>query len=185
MGLFAAKTTVILLIALGITRLMRRSSAASRHVVWSCALLAVLCLPLAGALLPALPLPWWPAGPTATELAIEAAETLPTQEIFEATPAPPMRDPVEARRAAALPLLWFVGSALVLGRLAVLAAARAGHGQAHRIERRLSAILDARQRRTGTSHVVALAALAGLSPTNDITAFLDTPADIAALSPEA
>ena len=65
MLLFAAKSSLILIAALAITTLMRRSSAASRHVVWTCALLAVLLLPLASALLPVLPLPL--LRPTVTE----------------------------------------------------------------------------------------------------------------------
>jgi beta-lactamase regulating signal transducer with metallopeptidase domain len=51
------KTTLILLIAGGLSLLLRRSSAAVRHAVWALALLAVLCFPFASALLPPLELP--------------------------------------------------------------------------------------------------------------------------------
>jgi beta-lactamase regulating signal transducer with metallopeptidase domain len=42
---FAFKSTVILAAALGVTAVMRRSSAATRHLVWASALLATLAVP--------------------------------------------------------------------------------------------------------------------------------------------
>jgi len=56
----ALRGTLLLLLALGATRLMRRASAAARHLVWSAALGGVLLLPVLGLVVPrwnVLPLP--------------------------------------------------------------------------------------------------------------------------------
>jgi hypothetical protein len=44
-AVFLVKATVILLAALGITRVMQRSSAGARHLVWLVALGALLLVP--------------------------------------------------------------------------------------------------------------------------------------------
>ncbi|HEU4557683.1 MAG TPA: M56 family metallopeptidase [Longimicrobium sp.] len=76
----AVKGTVILLAALVATRLMRRRSAASRHLVWMVALASMLALPLATRILPAwrvVPVPA-PLRPAATFVAPDApVATLP------------------------------------------------------------------------------------------------------------
>jgi beta-lactamase regulating signal transducer with metallopeptidase domain len=59
----AFKGFLVLLAALAATRLMRRASAASRHLVWLAALTGVLLLPVAAAVVPA-----WRALPTPSEL---------------------------------------------------------------------------------------------------------------------
>jgi beta-lactamase regulating signal transducer with metallopeptidase domain len=59
----ALKGVLVLLAALAATRLMRRASAASRHLVWLAGLTGVLLLPLAAAVVPA-----WRALPQPSEL---------------------------------------------------------------------------------------------------------------------
>jgi len=73
----AVKGTLILLAALAATRLMRRRSAAARHLVWMVALASMLALPLATRLLPAwrvVPVPA-PLRPAARFVAAPAASS--------------------------------------------------------------------------------------------------------------
>ena len=129
---FAAKSSLVLLVAWGITAAMRRSSAASRHVVWSCALLTVLLLPIATALVPALPLPWLAeirSAPSAGEFVVAHAASLPAMETFVAEPARTLPAPRSADAMPAVPprpfpiaavllMVWAIGSVLVLLRMA-------------------------------------------------------------------
>ena len=64
----AIKSTLLLGIADILVRCMRTSSAASRHLVWTAALAAVLLLPLATAALPTLPMRVLPGRPIADRL---------------------------------------------------------------------------------------------------------------------
>jgi hypothetical protein len=50
----ALKSTLILATALGLTQLLRRASASTRHLIWVTATLAVLALPLLLRVTPAL-----------------------------------------------------------------------------------------------------------------------------------
>jgi hypothetical protein len=59
----ALKATLILLLAAGATALMRRSSAAIRHLVWCVAVLGVLALPLLSLVLPPWEMGLLPEGP--------------------------------------------------------------------------------------------------------------------------
>ena len=121
------KTTLVLVNVSIATALMRRSSAASRHVVWTSGLLAVLFLPLAIALLPTLPLPL--LRPTIADTMLAANLVVPEVQVFEAVPAPPVPGPsrdvnhrataAAAGSARSLPwieILWSVGAAIVLSR---------------------------------------------------------------------
>src|SRR5256886_6579150 len=54
------KATVLLLLAAGVTLLLRRSAASLRHLVWTLACGGVLALPLASALLPNWRVAGWP-----------------------------------------------------------------------------------------------------------------------------
>ncbi len=124
------KTTLILVIVSIVTALMRRSSAASRHLVWTCGLLAVVFLPVASALLPALPLPL--LRPSIAETVLAANTSLPEMQVFEAVPAPAFPDPSPSarglNRTAATPaaksssswpwlaIVWALGTAIGLTR---------------------------------------------------------------------
>src|SRR2546422_6621843 len=76
------KSTVLLLLAAGVTVLLRRSAASLRHLVWALACGGVLALPLASALLPNWRLAGWPrldvpAGFDAEQLPRQAPEPDP------------------------------------------------------------------------------------------------------------
>ncbi len=121
------KASIILLTAFGVTRLMRRASAAARHLVWTLALAGVLVLPLLGAVLPvwhvralpevaaAAPAPASSAAPASFAFkAIErTSDAVPTGSTrYDLVPASPAIDWVRL-----LPMLWVAGAGLVLLRL--------------------------------------------------------------------
>lgn len=134
MVVFVIKTTLTLVIVGIATALMRRSSAASRHVVWTCGLLAVLLLPVASWLVPALPLPL--LRPTIADAVPFAGTQLPERQMFEAVPWPLHRDlspsahgtgtsttAVPTRPARPWPwpwlsIVWVIGAVIVLSRSA-------------------------------------------------------------------
>ncbi len=61
--LFLGRVTVVLLLALGLAWLARRSSASMRHHLWTVTFALLLCLPLASRLGPSWELPLLPAAP--------------------------------------------------------------------------------------------------------------------------
>src|SRR2546422_5690175 len=77
------KATVLLLLAAGVTLLLRRSAASLRHLIWTLACGGVLALPLASALLPNWRVAGWPR--LDVPVAFDLSE-MPTQR--DATPAP-------------------------------------------------------------------------------------------------
>jgi len=79
------KSTIILLLAGGVTLLLRRSAASLRHLVWTLACGAVLVLPLASALLPNWRVAGWPRldVPVAFDL-----NEMPQHRGRDVTPAP-------------------------------------------------------------------------------------------------
>ena len=93
------KATVLLLLAAGVTLLLRRSAASLRHLVWTLACGGVLALPLAAALLPNWRVAGWPRldVPVVFDL-----NEMPAQR--DAAPAaPPKPTPAAARPAARAP----------------------------------------------------------------------------------
>jgi beta-lactamase regulating signal transducer with metallopeptidase domain len=56
--LVAFKASLVLAVAFGVTALLRRASAASRHLVWLAAFCGVAALPLAAAVMPSLSIPF-------------------------------------------------------------------------------------------------------------------------------
>ena len=57
----ALKSALLLALAWAVTRVLRGASAASRHLVWSAALGALLLLPALSLALPGWRVAWWPA----------------------------------------------------------------------------------------------------------------------------
>ena len=133
-----AKATILLLVAWGVSLLLRRSSAAARHQMWTAALLAVLALPVLSMLLPTWRVPVFSA-PVGAEFAEPSRSA---EESIELTPpaaeshvsdvevggvdgaAPRLGGPAEvgeAERWQLLPLLWAFGALLLLSRLLVAA----------------------------------------------------------------
>ena len=130
----AGKVTLLLATAVVATAMLRRASAASRHLVWTCALLAALALPLLS-----FALPRWQM-PVVTFVANDAAVVERDSRPPAAMPpraAPPLTERSAAvdrgtagPAAAPAPRLgnvswyglfaaaWAVGALLILGRLA-------------------------------------------------------------------
>ncbi|HEV2146346.1 MAG TPA: M56 family metallopeptidase, partial [Longimicrobiaceae bacterium] len=138
----ALRGSVLILLAWGATRLMRRASAASRHMVWAAALTAVVLVPLVGTLVPrwgVLPLPRIaapapetapsselpPPGSTAEPFIVSAASAAPevASPAAEAATASPPAEGLAVRPGLAadwqvlLLLTWLAGAGLLTLRL--------------------------------------------------------------------
>lgn len=118
-----ALKSILLLGAAGITAiLMRRRSAATRHIVWMAAFAALLALPLLSVSVPALPRPHSMAAefvfqvtaPLRSRLSIDATEP---QGLASGAPAESGRQP---GRAVPLVLgVWFAGTLMSLAQMAL------------------------------------------------------------------
>jgi hypothetical protein len=87
------KATILLLVAAAGTLVLRRSSAAMRHLVWALACAGVLVLPVASALLPTWRVPAWPSldmpvASNAEQIAGEARTASRPAEQTRVNPAP-------------------------------------------------------------------------------------------------
>jgi beta-lactamase regulating signal transducer with metallopeptidase domain/HEAT repeat protein len=127
--LLVLKSTLVLLAGSAATMALRRASAGARHLAWVSAFLLLLALPLMATLLPTLEvLPRMAAPLSAVTPGGDAAATSGPRNVPEtprASGAPAATvSPAVARRLplplgpAAL-LLWGLGAALLLGRLAI------------------------------------------------------------------
>lgn len=137
----AAKGVVIFLIAIVLALAMRRASAASRHLVWLCALCAALALPFCASLLPQLRvLPGWMrweeiprrftavepialsvlengvASPDAEATAVQQSITAPTGKAALRSSTPAARK-LHRISASAIVFGWACGAALLLSPL--------------------------------------------------------------------
>lgn len=122
----AIRAAGILGVAFTLTAAMRRASAASRHLVWTCAIVAVTLLPLGTAaprwqvLLPSVMSRALP--PPAPPEAIMPTEVAPVPFAASGEPRPPMRATSRAgiagRRIEPLVIGWSVGTLVVLLYLA-------------------------------------------------------------------
>jgi TonB family protein len=122
----AWKATVILVAAFGTALLLRRASAAHRHLVWSAAVLSLVLLPLASLVLPN----WYAALPTGSEMVWPApAATLnepassiaghavaQTQNTVDPGGFHPGSAPL-SMSAVLVAVVWAMGFCLVAGRL--------------------------------------------------------------------
>src|SRR2546426_6358660 len=131
------KSTVLLLLAAGVTVLLRRSAASLRHLVWTLACGGVLALPLASALLPNWRVAGWPrldvpVAFDAEQLAPQVPERDPkpaarvVQTVHAPSPAPSATVDAELVRWRLTPdwtalvfPVWLSGVAAVLILLAV------------------------------------------------------------------
>lgn len=89
----AVRSAALLGIAALLTLVLRRRAAATRHLVWGCALADVLVLPLAGTVLPGLPVPL----PSALAGALPASLVATTADAPGPENAPPVTSDAEAR----------------------------------------------------------------------------------------
>jgi beta-lactamase regulating signal transducer with metallopeptidase domain len=120
-----ARTTAVLLLALGATTLLRRASAATRHLVWTVALGGVLVLPFLGRFVPE-----WRIVPVPVELA--PAASWAGEPVSAAEPVVIDHEPAEVAHGSApaapqaprtdwmmwIVGLWAAGGAVLLLRLA-------------------------------------------------------------------
>src|SRR5579862_8895041 len=116
----ALKATVVLCVAWMLAIVLRRRSAAWRHLIWTSAFGGLLVLPVLSAVLPALPV-GVPA-PLLAPGAIFQATAAPPVAIRPATnrPADQTRPPLEqSSRPNWLLLLWAAGTAVLLTQLGV------------------------------------------------------------------
>ena len=129
----ALKSIVVLGAARFVTILMRRYSAASRHVLWTAVFAALLALPLLTASLPALRTRQWMSpevvfqvtAPLRSRLGTEASEPQPSGS--GPASGAPTEDRQQPGRAAALVFFaWFAGTTVSLAQMALawLAAVR-------------------------------------------------------------
>jgi beta-lactamase regulating signal transducer with metallopeptidase domain len=128
----AAKSTVVLALAWLVAAVLRKRSAAARHLVWTGALVAVLALPLLSVSLPALRMraaALWTPQPDAAFMATAASSagagaTASTQHDAKAAPFMGSHRPVDWRLW--LMLVWLAGFSLAFARtlLAYAAALR-------------------------------------------------------------
>ncbi|HTQ53519.1 MAG TPA: TonB family protein [Bryobacteraceae bacterium] len=118
----AAKSTAVLAVAWLASILLRRRSAAARHLVWTAALAAILLLPFLSAALPVLRIPVADSMPPVVSVLFHEATAAPAEAAT--APASP---PTNLTQAAAPPawrpdlqawlmLLWAAGTLLALAR---------------------------------------------------------------------
>ncbi len=128
----ALKSTVLLAVACLLAFLMRRRSAAVRHMVWSAAAAALLALPFLAISLPALrvPAPRAAAAITfqTTAFASHQATPTPAKSVAGSQTATPLQ--MSSKQPAqsidwklSLMLLWAIGAAIVLAQMLVACAA--------------------------------------------------------------
>jgi beta-lactamase regulating signal transducer with metallopeptidase domain len=148
------KATILLAVAALLTTALRRRSAAARHLVWTCALLAALALPLLSFALPRWQMPIVTIEATQTPAAspvradAAAAQQMATKMRSRLETVSRESDAAEVARAsqpssnamswpAAVAVVWIIGAALVLARLGLALAA------VHWLSRRTHVVTDA------------------------------------------
>src|SRR5437867_3852927 len=97
----AIKGTVLLMLAAIAAIILRRDSAATRHLVWLLALVAMLAVPVLSAMLPEWRvLPEWASIPPATAVAATSPPAI-TKPAVGAVELPQNAEPVEIERPSA------------------------------------------------------------------------------------
>ena len=142
----AAKATVLLAAAGILTALLRKGSAASRHLIWTCALAAALALPVLSIALPRWQMPLvtiqdsanastspfveplseapstQPAPGTQAAPSTQAAprtQAAPSTHFAPGSPTTPSTSLANVPWSAVLGITWLAGTLLILGRLAI------------------------------------------------------------------
>ncbi len=114
----AVKSAMIFALAWVITKMMRRRSAAARHLVWTSAIAAVLMLPVASLWVPAWHLPApaaWSEAAAVFQVSATAADDPESATIGRSNPATAQTGHIAVRNWRAIILsVWAFGSALVL-----------------------------------------------------------------------
>jgi TonB family protein len=108
-----AKTSVILLVAVGLSMALRRSSASLRHAVWIASLAGAVLLPIAAALVPQLE---WSALPqTATSVTFLPMDNGLSSTAPHTLPKPDAANP-PLTSSLAIAFVWMSGAVLLLFR---------------------------------------------------------------------
>jgi beta-lactamase regulating signal transducer with metallopeptidase domain len=119
-----AKSVVLLLAAGLVTLFLRRSAAATRHLIWLCALVALLLLPVLSPVVPGIPVPglsWNVMPPPLEDAASPIGPVLPPSPpapIAPATlasPLPPLAPSLSL--AAVIPFMYGVGILVILAQV--------------------------------------------------------------------
>ncbi len=136
------KVSLVLAAAWGVTALMARASAASRHAVWVAACVATLLLPMARGVVPALDVSWWPAvlRPQAPDLAMTFETTAAVSGVTSgaAAAAGAGRSPLPSVLVSVMVLVWAAGAMAMLGRSV------RGRRRARAIARATRIVMDSR-----------------------------------------
>jgi beta-lactamase regulating signal transducer with metallopeptidase domain len=116
------KASIVLMLTLGVTSLLRRKSAALRHAIWTAGLLCALAVPVLGLMLPAwhLNLEQNPRTETPHPATVQTPErTEPTTiaALSRETTRPSTRNILPSSRA--ILLLWLCGLAVVAMKLSI------------------------------------------------------------------
>ena len=121
----ALRTTAILLVAWIVARMLARATAATRHLVWHSAILAVLAAPIAGPLAPRFELP-----AAAAIVGVARVPSVANRAAENAAGPPALPRQASASRVTPAPILietlwnlialaWLTGSAILLLRLLI------------------------------------------------------------------
>ena len=115
------KGTVFLVLACALALVLRRASAASRHLVWTLALGGILALPALALTLPSWKVAIFPSSPavTASGPVTAKGDSAAVAQNPQSVPASAARQPADAAWPGWLLLLWGIGSALFVARMAV------------------------------------------------------------------
>ena len=116
-----AKATILLLFAVAMVLVLRRASAASRHLVWTLALSALLALPVFSLILPAWNVPIFGSYPSATSTGQRETKGDFTAGDLNAQLVPSSEVPVRSSQPWAVWIMasWAIGSALFVSRMIV------------------------------------------------------------------
>jgi len=123
-----ARATVVLVVAAALAAVLRSSSAAERHLVWACALAAVLALPAIHRAIPAWPiLPVVGTGDGSARPAADGPIAIPADAVVAAAAGPGGAPPAAGAAGAgrsftpgqAVAALWLAGAIVCAARLAL------------------------------------------------------------------
>ncbi|HEV2248400.1 MAG TPA: M56 family metallopeptidase, partial [Terriglobia bacterium] len=145
------KGTILVLFAAALALMLRRASAASRHLVWTVTLCAVLALPVLALALPAWEVPILSSARSGTaseaiSIPPESSAEPPENQLVQVTVA---RYPAGPAWPGVLLLLWATGSTLFILRMAVgqsRARRLAGHSRLFQTSQALAVLKSVLQR---------------------------------------
>jgi beta-lactamase regulating signal transducer with metallopeptidase domain len=140
------RTSLLLAFAWVVTRLLTRATAATRHLVWHCTIVAVLAAPLASAIVPKIPiLPKVPGLHQTLTISQRAGAVSHPRTPTVSTVAPLSAGTIDARTFGKLRTADVLGILWLLGSLTTLFAVGSTHRAARRLVGRSRPANDATQ----------------------------------------